>query len=66
VGMYHRMGDTLVQYYGLSREALVALQLILEREWELAALDADTIMEVAQLISFVLLGYARALRGEDI
>jgi hypothetical protein len=39
--MHHRMGDKVVQYYGLSREAVVAFQILFEREWELAASYAD-------------------------
>jgi hypothetical protein len=39
------------------------LQILLERGWELAALDAEKRMEVAQLAFFVFLGYAQALRG---
>jgi hypothetical protein len=33
VGMHHRMGDKVVQNYGLSKQAVVALQMVLEREW---------------------------------
>jgi hypothetical protein len=56
--VHHRMGDKVVQYYGFSREAVVALQVLLEREWEMASLDKDKRMEVAQLACFVFLGYA--------
>jgi hypothetical protein len=56
VGMHHRMGDKAVQDYGLSREAVVELQNLLEREWELAATDQEKRMEVAQLACFVFLG----------
>jgi hypothetical protein len=57
VGMHHRMGDKVVQDYGLSQEATVALQNLMEREWELAATYQENIMEVAQLAYFVFLGY---------
>jgi hypothetical protein len=53
VGMHHRMEDKVVKDYGLSREAVVALQVILEREWELASLDVDNRMEVVQLACFL-------------
>jgi hypothetical protein len=64
--MNHRMGEKLVQDYGLYREAAVALQNILEREWTLATIDQEKRMEVAQLACFIFLGYGRALRGEEI
>jgi hypothetical protein len=60
------MGYKVVQYYGLSQEAVVVLNILLEREWEIATSDAGKRMEVAQLACFVFLGYARALRGEEI
>jgi hypothetical protein len=66
VGMHHRMGDKVVQDYGLSKQAAVALQVGLEREWEAARDNAGNRLEIAQLACFTLLGYARALRGEEI
>jgi hypothetical protein len=66
VGMHHRMGDKVVQDYGLSKQAVVALQVGLEREWEAARDNAGNRLEIAQLACFTLLGYARALRGEEI
>jgi hypothetical protein len=45
---------------------VVVLQFLLERDWELAGVDFENKMEVAQLACFVFLGYARALRGEEI
>jgi hypothetical protein len=66
VVMHHRMGDKAVHNYGLSREAAVALQILLEREWELAVSDAEKRMEVAQLARFLFLGFPRALRGDEI
>jgi hypothetical protein len=33
VGMHHRMGDKVVQDYGLSKQAVVALEVGLEKEW---------------------------------
>jgi hypothetical protein len=61
VGMHHRMGENVVQDYGLSREAVVALQFMLKREWELAGVGAEKKVEVAQLVCFVFLRYVRAL-----
>jgi hypothetical protein len=65
-GLYHRMGDTVVQYYGLSRKASTALQNLLEDEWAEGRNDDLTRLEISQLASFVFLGYARALSGEEI
>jgi hypothetical protein len=56
----------VVQDYGLSLKAVMALHICLEREYELAASDAENIMEVAELACFVCLGYARGIRGEEI
>jgi hypothetical protein len=66
VEMHHRMVDKVVQDYGLFREAALALQNLLEREWELAATDQEKRMEVPQLPCFVFLGYGQAFRGEEI
>jgi hypothetical protein len=66
VGMHHRMGDKVVQDYGLSKQALVALEVGLEKEWEAARDNAGNWLEIVQLDFFALLGYARALRGEEI
>jgi hypothetical protein len=66
VGMHHRMGDKVVQDYGLSKQAVVALQVGLEKEWEAARDNAGNRLEIAQLACFALLGYDRALRGEEI
>jgi hypothetical protein len=65
-GMYHRMGDKVVQDYGLSRKAAITLQGLLEEEWAEAQHDAVKRLDIVQLVSFVFLGYARYLRGEDI
>jgi hypothetical protein len=65
-GMHHRMGDKIVQDYGLSRKAAMALQGLLEAEWAASRESAPKRLEVAQLACFVFLGYARALRGEEI
>jgi hypothetical protein len=65
-GMHHRLGDKVVQHYGLSRKAVIALQEMLEEEWLAARLEAGKRLEIAQLACFVFLGYARALRGEEI
>jgi hypothetical protein len=62
-GMHHRMGDKVVQDYGLSRKTAIALQEMTEEEWRTARLEAGKRLEIAQLACFVFLGYARALRG---
>jgi hypothetical protein len=54
VGMDHHMG---VQDYGLSREAVVALQEMWEREWTLAGTSVELRLEVVQLACFLFLGY---------
>jgi hypothetical protein len=56
--MYHILGDKVVHDYGMSREFKAVLQILLESKWELAALDAEKRMEVAQLACFVFLGYS--------
>jgi hypothetical protein len=61
-----RMGDKIVQYHGLSRKAEMALQGLLEAEWAASRESAPKRLEVAQIACFVFLGYARALRGEEI
>jgi hypothetical protein len=60
------MGDKVVQDYGLSKQAVVALQAGLEKEWEAARDKAGNRLEIDQLACFVLLDYARALRGKEI
>jgi hypothetical protein len=66
MGMHHWMGEKVVHDYRLSKNALIALQEILEEEWVEARFDAVSRLEVAQLVCFLFLGYARALRGEAI
>jgi hypothetical protein len=56
----------LVQDYGLSKQAVVVLQVGLEKQWEAAQDNAVNRLEIAQLVCFALFGYARALRGEEI
>jgi hypothetical protein len=63
VGVHHRMGDKVVQDYGLSKHAVVALEVGLEKEWEAARDNVGNWLEIAQLAYFALLGYAQALRG---
>jgi hypothetical protein len=65
-GMHHRTGDKVVQEYGLSRKAAIALQVLLEEEWAAAHQYAVKRLDIAQLVFYVFLGYARALRGEEI
>jgi hypothetical protein len=64
--MHHRMGYKVVQDCGISRKAAIALQGLLEEEWVAAQHDAVKRLEIAHLESFVFLGYARELRGEEI
>jgi hypothetical protein len=66
VGVHHRMGDKVLQDYGFSKQAVVVLEVGLEKEWEAARDTAGNRLEIAQLACFVLLGHARALRGEEI
>jgi hypothetical protein len=66
VEMHHRIGDKVVQDYILSKQAVVALEVGLEKEWEAARDNAGNRLEIAQLAFFTLLGYALALRAEEI
>jgi hypothetical protein len=66
MGMHHRTGGKVVQYYSLSRKVATALQLMLEEEWAVARSGALKRLEIAQLTCFVFLGYERALRGMEI
>jgi hypothetical protein len=65
-GMHHRMGAKVVQDYGLSGKVATALQGLLEEEQAAAQHDALKRLEITQLACVVFLGYARALRGEEI
>jgi hypothetical protein len=65
-GMHHWMGDKVVQDYGFSRKAVIDLKETMEEEWLAARLEAGKRLEIAQLACFVFLGYAQALRGEEI
>jgi hypothetical protein len=66
VGMHYHMGDKAVQNYGLSKQAVMPLQVVLEREWQAAGDSRVKKAGVAQLACFVFFGYARGLRGEEI
>jgi hypothetical protein len=66
VGMHHRMGDKVVQNYGLSKQAVMALQVVLEWEWQAAGDSRVNKMGVVQLTCFIFFRYARALRGKEI
>jgi hypothetical protein len=65
-GMHNRMGDKVVQDFGLSRGVVQKLQEVMEGEWIGAENSEVKKMEIAQLAVFVVVGYARALRGEEI
>jgi hypothetical protein len=47
--MHHRMGDKVVQYYGLSRKAAMELQGLLEAEWMASRESAPKRLEVARV-----------------
>jgi hypothetical protein len=49
-GMHHRMGDKVVQDYGLSIKAVIALNEMMEEEWGAARLEAGKRLEIAQLV----------------
>jgi hypothetical protein len=65
-GMHNRMGDKVVQDFGLSRGVMQKFQEVMEGEWIGANNSEVKKMEIAQLAVFVMVGYARALRGEEI
>jgi hypothetical protein len=65
-GIHNRMGDKVVQYFGLSRGIMQKFQEVMEGEWIQAGVGGEREMEIAQLAVFVMVGYARALRGEEI
>jgi hypothetical protein len=65
-GMHNRMGDKVVQDFGLSRGVMQKFQEVMEGEWVGAKNLEVKKMEIAQLAVFVMVGYARALRGEEI
>jgi hypothetical protein len=65
-GMHNRMGDRVVQDFGLSRGSMQKFQEVVEGEWIQAGVGRERKMEIAQLAVFVMVGYARALRGEEI
>jgi hypothetical protein len=52
VGMHQRMGDNVVHNYGLSKQTVMALQVVLEREWQAAGDPRVNKMGVAQLACF--------------
>jgi hypothetical protein len=60
------MGDKMVQDFGLSRGIMQKFQEVMEGEWTQAGVFRERKMEIAQLDVFVMVGYARALRGEEI
>jgi hypothetical protein len=64
--MHHRIRDKVVQHYGLSKQVVIALQVVLEREWQAAGDSRGKKMGVAQLACFAFFGYARVLWGKEI
>jgi hypothetical protein len=65
-GMHNRMGDKMVQDFGLSRGIMQKFQEVMECEWIQAGVFREREMEIAQLAVFVMVGYARASRGGEI
>jgi hypothetical protein len=63
-GMYNRMGDKVVQDFGFSRGTMQKFQEVMEGEWIQAGVLREREMEITQQAVFVMVGYARALRGE--
>jgi hypothetical protein len=63
--MHHLIRDKVVQDYGLSKQAVVALQAGLEKEWEVARDNAVNQLEIAQLACFASLGYAQVFGIES-
>jgi hypothetical protein len=65
-GMHNRMGDKVVQDFGLSRGIMQKFKEVMEGEWIQGGVFRERKMEISQLAVFVMVGYARALRGEEI
>jgi hypothetical protein len=65
-GMHNRMGDKVVQYFGLSRGIMQKFQEVMEGEWMQTGVLRENKMDISQLAVFVMVGYARDLRGEEI
>jgi hypothetical protein len=64
--MHNRMGDKVVQDFGLSRGVMQKFQEVMEGEWIGAENSEVKKMGMAQLVVFVMVGYARALGVEEI
>jgi hypothetical protein len=65
-GMHNKMGDKVVQDFGLSWGIMQKFQEVMEWEWTNAGSLMENKMEIAQLAVFVMVRYARALRDEEI
>jgi hypothetical protein len=65
-GMHNRMGEKVVQNFGLPRGVMQKFQEVMEGEWIGAENSEVKKMEIAHLAVFVMVGYARALRCEEI
>ncbi len=67
-GLHGRLGDVVLQDQALSIDELLALQSVLEEQWERAfgADDDDLMFEIATIGAVVCAGYAAALRGEEL
>jgi hypothetical protein len=64
--MHNRMGDNVQQDLGLTADIMIKLMEHLEFNWKVAENGGDERLWIAQLGVFCLVGYARALRGEEI
>jgi hypothetical protein len=62
-GMHNKMGDKVVQDFGLSREIM---QEVMEGELINTVSLMESKLEIAQQAVCLVVGYARALRGEEI
>jgi hypothetical protein len=56
----------MVQDVGLSRKIMQKFQEVTEGEWIQVGVCSEIKMEITQLAVFVMVGCARALRGEEI
>jgi hypothetical protein len=64
-GCHKRMGDEVNSDYALSLDIVLELLKRLERDWRLAkTLDAQ--WQVCRFACFLVIGYCKALRGEEI
>ena len=63
-GLHKHMGDIVRPERALSHEIMVAIQAELEKDWEPS--DPRSRLELALEAAYYLIGFALALRGEEI